>query len=51
VEDTADDASSKTTNQTVNNPFVFNQYGNNSIQIGSVDTITINNSGGGKSEQ
>lgn len=51
VEDTADDASSKTTNQTVNNPFIFNQYGNNSIQIGSVDTITINNSGGGKSEQ
>jgi len=45
-----EDASSKATNQTVNNPFVFNQYGSNSIQIGSIGTITINNSGGGKSE-
>ena len=45
-----EDTSSKTTNQTVNNPFVFNQYGSNSIQIGSIGTITINNSGGGKSE-
>ncbi|KGP76133.1 hypothetical protein JT05_06605 [Desulfosporosinus sp. Tol-M] len=51
VKDATEDASSKTTNQTVNNPSVFNQYGSNSIQIGSIGTITINNSGGGKSEQ
>ena len=51
VKDASEDASSKTTNQTVNNPFVFNQYGSNSIQIGSIGTLTINNSGGGKSEQ
>ena len=51
VKDTTEDASSKTTNQTVNNPFVFNQYGSNSIQIGSIGTITINNGGGGKNEQ
>jgi hypothetical protein len=31
------------TKQTVNNPVVFNQYGNNNVQIGSIDTLTINN--------
>lgn len=50
VNDASEDESSKSTNQTVNNPVVFNQYGSNSIQIGSIGTITINNSGGGKSE-
>lgn len=49
-DDTTGNTDSKTTNQTVNNPFVFNQYGSNSIQIGSIGTITINNSGGGKNE-
>jgi hypothetical protein len=44
VEEKAEDDSAKTTNQTVNNPFVFNQHGNNNIQIGNVDTLTINNS-------
>lgn len=38
-----EDASRKTTSQVVNFPFVFNQYGNNNIQIGSIDTLTINN--------
>lgn len=51
AKDASEDASSKTTNQTVNNPFVFNQYGSNSIQIGSIGTITIYNGGGGKNEQ
>lgn len=31
------------TTQTVNNPVVFNQYGNNNVQIGSVATLAINN--------
>jgi hypothetical protein len=29
--------------QIVNNPNVFNQYGNKNIQIGSVSSLTINN--------
>ncbi|GHV05318.1 hypothetical protein FACS1894217_01990 [Clostridia bacterium] len=29
--------------QTVNNPVVFNQYGNNNVQISSIGTLTINN--------
>lgn len=29
------------TNQTVNNPIVFNQYGNNGVQIGSIGTLII----------
>lgn len=44
AEEVDEDDSSKTTSQTVNNPFVFNQRGNNNIQIGKVDTLTINNS-------
>jgi hypothetical protein len=32
-----------TTNQIVNNPIVFNQYGNNNIQVGNIETLTINN--------
>ncbi|MHB1654734.1 MAG: hypothetical protein ACYCVD_20190 [Desulfitobacteriaceae bacterium] len=43
VNDATEDASSKTTNQTVNNPFVFNQYGSNNIQIGSIGSLIINN--------
>ena len=35
--------SAKAANQVVNNPIVFNQYGNNNIQLGNVDTLTINN--------
>jgi hypothetical protein len=31
------------TTQTVNNPVVFNQYGNNNLQISSINTLTINN--------
>lgn len=37
------EAAAKVTNQVVNNPVVFNQYGNNNIQIGNIDTLTINN--------
>ena len=43
VNNATEDTSSKTTNQTVNNPNVFNQYGNNNIQIGSIGSLTINN--------
>jgi hypothetical protein len=39
----ADENATSTTNQTVNNPVVFNQYGNNNTQIGSVETLTIKN--------
>lgn len=40
----ATDAGASTTNsQVVNNPNVFNQYGNKNIQIGSVSSLTINN--------
>ena len=31
----------QSTTQTVNNPVVFNQYGNNGIQIGSIGTLNI----------
>ena len=51
VEDFSEGAASTTSNQTVNHPFVFHQYGNNSIQVGSIETIVINNSGGDKREQ
>ena len=34
----------ETTQQTINLPFIFNQSGNNNVQIGNVDTLTINNS-------
>lgn len=43
VEEATEDAYTKSTGQTVNNPFVFNQHGNNNIQIGNVDKLTINN--------
>ena len=33
----------KTASQVVNNPNVFNQFGNNNIQIGAISTLTINN--------
>jgi hypothetical protein len=42
-EDKSEEDTSKTTQQTINNPIVFNQSGNNNIQIGSVETLTINN--------
>jgi len=42
-EDKSKEDTSKTTQQTVNNPVVFNQSGNNNIQIGSIETLTINN--------
>jgi hypothetical protein len=38
----------KTKNRIVNNPVVFNQYGNNNIQIEKVSTLTINNAKGGE---
>ncbi len=44
VDDTAEessDSSKQSTTQTVNNPVVFNQYGNNGIQIGSIGTLNI----------
>lgn len=47
----AKDSFSKTTGQMVNNPIIFNQYGHNSVQIGSIDTITIYNAGGDKNEK
>ena len=37
------ESSSTTTNQIANNPIVFNQNGNNNIQIGFIDKLTINN--------
>jgi len=43
AEETTDGTSAKATHQVVNTPFVFNQYGNNNIQIGSIDKLTINN--------
>lgn len=42
-EDETDTNSANTVNQTANNPVIFNQYGNNNTQIGSVDTLTISN--------
>lgn len=41
--ETEETAAAKDTKQVVNNPVVFNQYGNNNIQIGNIDTLTINN--------
>ena len=43
-EDKSKEDTSKTTQQTINKPIVFNQSGNNNIQIGSVEMLTINNS-------
>ena len=51
VEDFSEEPASTTTNQTINHPFVFHQYGNNSIQVGNIETLVINNSGGEKREQ
>ena len=51
VDDFSEEPASTTTNQTINHPFVFHQYGNNSIQVGSIETLVINNSGGEKREQ
>jgi len=39
----SEESTSKTTQQIINNPIVFNQNGNNNIQIGSIGTLTINN--------
>lgn len=36
--------SSTNKNQTVNNPIVFNQYGNNNMQIANVGVLNINRS-------
>ena len=38
-----DDSTSKTTNQVIDNPIIFNQHGNNNVQIAHVETLTINN--------
>lgn len=43
AESEPEETGAKSTNQVVNNPIVFNQYGNNNIQIGNVDTLTIKN--------
>lgn len=43
AESATEDTAAKATNQVVNNPVVFNQYGNNNIQIGNIDTLTIKN--------
>ncbi len=51
IEDFSEEPASRTTNQTINHPFVFHQYGNNSIQVGNIETLVINNSGGEKREQ
>ena len=51
VDDFSEEPASTTTNQTINHPFVFHQYGNNSIQVGNIETLVINNSGGEKREQ
>lgn len=40
----SDNPAGSTINQTINNPIVFNQTGNNNIQIGNISTLTINNS-------
>lgn len=40
----SDSPQEKATTQVVNNPVVFNQYGNNNTQVGSIDTLTIINS-------
>lgn len=41
-EETAD-TGAKTTSQNINNATIFNQYGNNNTQIGTITTLTINN--------
>jgi len=51
VDDFSEEPASTTTNQTINHPFVFHQYGKNSIQVGNIETLVINNSGGEKREQ
>ena len=51
VEGFSEEPASAATNQTINHPFVFHQYGNNSIQVGNIETLVINNSGGEKREQ
>ena len=51
VDDFSEEPASTTTNQTINHPFVFHQYGNNSIQVGNIEMLVINNSGGEKREQ
>lgn len=51
VDDFSEEPASTTTNQTINHPFVFHQYGNNSIQVGNIETLVINNSDGDKHEQ
>jgi len=43
------DSTSKTASQVVNNPIVFNQYGENNTQIGFVETLTIDKRGKEKS--
>ncbi len=43
AESETEETGEKSTKQVVNNPTVFNQYGNNNIQIGNVDTLTIKN--------
>ena len=50
IDDFSEEPASRTTNQTINHPFVFHQYGNNSIQVGNIETLVINNSGGEKRE-
>ena len=51
VDDFSEEPASTTTNQTINHPFVFHQYGNNSIQVGNIEMLVINHSGGEKREQ
>jgi len=43
AESETEETAAKATKQVVNNPIVFNQYGNSNIQIGNIDTLTINN--------
>ena len=48
TEDNTETGTEKSTQQTINNPIVFNQSGNNNIQIANVDTLTINNNWKGR---
>ena len=41
-DDRENEGESSNTNQTVNNPVVFNQYGNNNTQIANVGVVNIN---------
>lgn len=43
AESETEETTAKATKQVVNNPVVFNQYGNNNIQVGNIDKLTINN--------